>query len=61
MNINNLISHLTEAVKKAQNGMLQRTIIYEEDNIKGTNEFLFFIKPEITLKDVEIKIMGIEK
>lgn len=48
---------IIENIKKAQNQELARNTFYKNDNIPPyQNEFLFFIKPEITLKSDSIKL-----
>jgi len=55
-----LIDKTSDAIKKAQDNQLNFFEIYENPNeIKYVNQFLLFIKPEITVKDESIKVSNI--
>jgi nucleoside diphosphate kinase len=53
----NLTSLIAESVKKAQNQSITFEEIYDNPTTKvGSNEFLFFIKPEILVKSDKIQL-----
>ncbi len=53
----NLLSTISESIKKAQNGNVFFEEIYSNPlSTAGKNEFLFFIKPEITIESPKIKL-----
>ena len=56
----NLVELISEKVHEAQNEKVFYEEIYSNLNIQtGKNEFLFFIKPEITVKSPRIKLEDI--
>lgn len=57
---NKIISQIIQKVQLAQKGELYNEEIYKKELTAG-NEFLFFIKPEITLFSSEIKLKEILK
>ena len=57
MNKREIISSILSAIHSAQQELLEYKQLYSVKNITaGENEFLFFIKPEITLNSPEIKL-----
>lgn len=53
----NLLSNISESIKKAQKGAVFFEEIYTNPlSPAGKNEFLFFIKPEITIESSKIKL-----
>ena len=55
-----LLEETLDAIKKAQEGKLGYFDIYmNKEKIEAENQFLFFIKPEITANIVSIKIHDI--
>jgi hypothetical protein len=60
MNKKEIISSILSAIHSAQLEKLEYKQLYNSKNVTtGDNEFLFFIKPEITLNSPEIKLEGI--
>jgi len=59
--INNLKNNIIDGIKKAQNNEIYFSQLYTSTEKKDNkeNEFIFFIKPEITLKSESIKIDSI--
>lgn len=53
--MNDIVNKSLEAVKKAQENTLQFQEIYSQDVPYGKNQFLMFIKPEIMLKEGNLK------
>ncbi|WP_375562714.1 hypothetical protein ACE193_09320 [Bernardetia sp. OM2101] len=52
-----LITSITEGVKKAQDSSIEYLEVFTNSEVlEGENEFLFFIKPELTLSSEDIKI-----
>lgn len=47
---------IMEAIIEAQTEKVQRKQIYSDPKVSGDHEFLFFIKPEITIKSESIKL-----
>ncbi len=56
-----LIKSILENVKSAQQEGATKTEIYSDTSVTGQNEFLFFVKPELTLEDESIKLEEIVK
>jgi len=57
---NTLSAHIQQAIQKAQQEQITYETLFESDEVSNAkNEFLFFIKPEITLPDPEIKLEAI--
>jgi hypothetical protein len=50
------ISQITDNVKKVQKGHTGRSVMFSDDTIGGNNEYLFFIKPELTMKSQSINL-----
>lgn len=57
---NKLLNQIIQHVQRAQKGELYNEEIYSKD-VTGGNEFLFFIKPEITQFSADIKLKEILK
>ncbi len=56
----NLASIIQENIRKAQAEDISYTSVYQADEpVSGKNEFLFFIKPEITLPSDKIQLSNI--
>ncbi len=55
MNRENFTETINQALLKARAAKLFFEEIYKDDNVNGSNEFLMFIKPEITLDDPSIE------
>ncbi len=51
----NLEQTLLQSVGEAHKGALNRKMIYQDPQAKGKNEFLFFIKPELTWDTPDIR------
>ena len=57
-----LANQICDEVKKAQENKLDYSLIYNDpDYTEKKNEFILFIKPELTLKDNNIKLNDIVK
>ena len=54
-----LTGKLIQLVAEAQQDKISRTEIYNDESASGEHEFLFFIKPEITLKESQIQLESI--
>jgi hypothetical protein len=59
MNQSELISATIRAIHQAHDGNNRRQEIYTDESPDGSHEFLFFLKPEITLLPDDEKIMNI--
>lgn len=57
--MNNLIPDISENIKKIRGQKPVNREIYKNDALISKNEFLFFIKPEITLNDASVKLDAI--
>jgi|WetSurSiteA1Bulk_404760.scaffolds.fasta_scaffold00570_8 hypothetical protein len=60
MNNLEIIGKVIDNIQQAQEGKISYKVIYSENNVlSDQHEFLFFIKPEITLKSDQINLEGI--
>ena len=50
---------IIEAIQQAQNNQVTYKQLYTNSEVSGKNEYLFFIKPEITLKNPGIQLEAI--
>ncbi|MFW5699306.1 MAG: hypothetical protein ACOCXS_00210 [Bacteroidota bacterium] len=50
------IKSILENVKLAQKKGAVKTELFSDNSVSGANEFLFFVKPELTLEDESIKL-----
>jgi hypothetical protein len=51
-----LINKIRNAVHEAQKGSITAKELFKDDSVTGPNEFLFFIKPEITVQSDKIDL-----
>lgn len=51
-----IVTGISNAIQNLQLGNTGRAEIYSNKNVTGSNEFLFFIKPEICMKSASIKL-----
>jgi hypothetical protein len=56
---NEILNTLKTAIVEAQNGLKTKKELYNNNSITGKNEFLFFIKPEITIQSDKINLDAI--
>lgn len=59
MNLPEIADHIIDNILQAQENQLTNNIIYTSDGSPSRHEFLFFIKPEITQKDENIRVPAI--
>lgn len=50
----NLTQTINKAVRKVWEGKATREILFTNSRVSGQNEFLFFLKPELTMDDQQI-------